>query len=226
MIMSGQPINSSDLSKLLLFILLFLPVVIFGVAALPAIFLIFGIFMMKRGGDFSHVDTSYKNARSYFVFIISIALIVACFFGGQYLFSKSDFEEKYNNPKYSKLSDSSELGVQRLGDRWKIERNLISFSVTIVVIVISIFYLFVLRFLYYKPLLRNKDWVVENGIFSSLTKADINIRSEKKVDIIKGEKLKSYSVADELLKWAKLKDDGHISEQEYNQARDKLLNDS
>ena len=31
------------------------------------------------------------------------------------------------------------------------------------------------------------------------------------------------SVADELLKWAKLKEDGHISEEEFQEARDKLL---
>jgi hypothetical protein len=29
------------------------------------------------------------------------------------------------------------------------------------------------------------------------------------VDIIKGQKLKQYSVADELIKWGKLKEDGH-----------------
>ena len=224
--MSDQPINSSDLSKILLSIILFLPVVFFGVAALPAIFLIFGIFMMKRGGDFSHVDTSYKNASSYFFFIIFIALIVACFFGGQYLFSKSDFEEKYNKPKYSQLSDSSKIGVEKLRDSGEIESHLIVFFMAIVVIIISVFYLVVLRYLYYMPLLRNKDWVVGNGIFSSLSKNDIIISPLNKVDIIKGEKLKSYSVADELLKWAKLKDDGHISEQEYNQVRDKLLNGS
>ncbi len=43
------------------------------------------------------------------------------------------------------------------------------------------------------------------------------------IDIIKSEKLKQYSVADELLKWAKLKEDGHITEEEFNEARKKLL---
>ncbi len=43
------------------------------------------------------------------------------------------------------------------------------------------------------------------------------------IDIIKSEKLKQYSVADELLKWAKLKEDGHITEEEFNEARKKIL---
>ena len=32
-----------------------------------------------------------------------------------------------------------------------------------------------------------------------------------------------YSVADELMKWGKLKEEGHISEDEFNQAKAKLL---
>ncbi|WP_341303203.1 hypothetical protein [Pseudomonas sp. TMP25] len=43
--------------------------------------------------------------------------------------------------------------------------------------------------------------------------------------IIKSEKMKSYSVADELLKWAKLKEDGLISEKEFQIARDKIMSD-
>ncbi len=46
------------------------------------------------------------------------------------------------------------------------------------------------------------------------------------MDIMKSEKLKHYSVADELTKWAKLKEDGHITEEEFNAARTKLLKKS
>ena len=50
----------------------------------------------------------------------------------------------------------------------------------------------------------------------------ITVKDGKRT-FIKGEKLKQYSVADELIKWAKLKEDGHISEEEFNEARKKLL---
>lgn len=72
--------------------------------------------------------------------------------------------------------------------------------------------------LLFEPLTAHKEWVELNGVFSS--KAN---NKETEIDIIKGERLKSFSVADELIKWAKLKDDGHISEQEFNDARKKLL---
>ncbi|MBA4060164.1 MAG: hypothetical protein C0470_07285 [Verminephrobacter sp.] len=69
----------------------------------------------------------------------------------------------------------------------------------------------------------HQGWIVENGIFSSRSKVSLTPSATLDIDIIKGERLKNYSVADELLKWAKLKEDGHISEQEFNEARTKLL---
>ena len=77
--------------------------------------------------------------------------------------------------------------------------------------------------LFYSPLKRHSEWVAVNGIFSTKPKSATKPAIESEVDIIKGEKLKQYSVADELIKWAKLKEEGHISEDEFNEARAKLL---
>lgn len=88
---------------------------------------------------------------------------------------------------------------------------------------IAFAYLVVVQVLFYSPMNRHKDWVEVNGIFSTKPKSDKDSISHSEVDIIKGEKLKQYSVADELTKWAKLKEDGHISEEEFNEARAKLL---
>jgi hypothetical protein len=54
-------------------------------------------------------------------------------------------------------------------------------------------------------------------------------RSHKKTNtknkhIIGRDSLTPYSIADELLKWSKLREDGHITEDEYQDARMKLLN--
>ena len=70
---------------------------------------------------------------------------------------------------------------------------------------------------------QHKEWVEVNGVFSTKPKLTKDSSIHSDVDIIKGEKFKQYSVADELTKWAKLKEDGHISEEEYNEARTKLL---
>lgn len=48
------------------------------------------------------------------------------------------------------------------------------------------------------------------------------IRPEKS-KIIKTDNLKTYSVADELLKWTQLRDAGVVSEEEFQEARDKIM---
>ncbi len=43
------------------------------------------------------------------------------------------------------------------------------------------------------------------------------------IEIIGNEKFKRYSVADELKKWGELRDEGYITEQEFQEAKDKLF---
>lgn len=76
--------------------------------------------------------------------------------------------------------------------------------------------------LFLNPLSKHREWVEINGVFSTKPKSNLD-NSGVEFKIIKGEKLKQYSVADELIKWAKLKEDGHISDEEFNDARNKLL---
>lgn len=96
------------------------------------------------------------------------------------------------------------------------EEMMIVFSV---VGVLAFVYKLALKKLLHEPLLAHKEWVELNGVFSSKPKN----QGSSEIDIIKGERLKSFSVADELIKWARLKEDGHISEQEFNDARKKLF---
>lgn len=62
-----------------------------------------------------------------------------------------------------------------------------------------------------------------NGIFSTKPKTNIDFKPKNDVNIIRGENFKQYSVADELIKWAKLKEDGYISDEDFKNARDKIL---
>lgn len=75
--MTDKPLNSGDQSKIIIFILLFLPSIPIGVGVIPAIFLIFGIFMMKKNEDFSYLETSVKIFKGY---IFLGLLVLICFF--------------------------------------------------------------------------------------------------------------------------------------------------
>ena len=96
-------------------------------------------------------------------------------------------------------------------------------SISLVLAGICVVYLILVKTLFLKPLTSHSEWVAVNGMFSAKAKSIQKTKSESEVDIIKGEKLKQYSVADELIKWGKLKEDGLISEDEFNEAREKLL---
>jgi hypothetical protein len=54
-----------------------LPSIPIGVGVIPAIFLIFGIFMMKKNEDFSYLETSVKIFKGY---IFLGLLVLICFF--------------------------------------------------------------------------------------------------------------------------------------------------
>lgn len=199
--MSNQPLSSGDQSKILIFSLLLSPAVIFLVGAIPALFLVFGIFMMKKSEDFSHIETAVRNFKGYMTLVLIGCVIVAIYLGST-----------YGDPEYTyTYLDKNEWGNQD------------EFICFIIFSSISLAYLILVKVLFLNPLKSNSEWVEVNGIFTSKPKMINQQSSKSDVEIIKGEKLKQYSVADELIKWAKLKEDGHISEDEFNEARKKLL---
>ena len=186
-ILHDQPLSSSDQGKLLIFLLLLAPSVFFLVGVIPAIFLVFGIYMMKKNQDFSSIDTAVKNFKGYTWLALIGCALTSLYWG-------------YNRWYYDDV-----------------------FFISLIFFAASIVYLFAVEFLYYRPLKEHSEWVVVNGIFSTKPKSATKTEVESELAIIKGEKLKQYSVADELIKWAKLKEDGHISEDDFNEARVKLL---
>ena len=66
-ILRNQPLDGSDQGKLLIFSLLMVPSVVLLVGVLPAIFLTFGIYMMKKNQDFSSIDTAVLYINNYFI---------------------------------------------------------------------------------------------------------------------------------------------------------------
>lgn len=203
--MSNQPLSSGDQSKILIFSLLLSPAVIFLVGAIPALFLGFGIFMMKKSEDFSHIETAVRNFKGYMTLVLIGCVIVMIYLGSTYGDPEYTYTYTYT------FMDRSE---------WMNQDEFICFTIFSS---ISIAYLILVKILFLNPLKSHSEWVKVNGIFTSKPKVINQQSSKSDVDIIKGEKLKQYSVADELIKWAKLKEDGHISVDEFNEVREKLL---
>lgn len=199
-ILKNGPLNAAEHIKIVIFMLLLIPTIFpFLVGIIPVLFLAFGYYMMKKNNDFSSVEASVKAVNILFMLAAILSVLFAVYYGIEY-FTRS----------------SSSYG------RMDLDMALI----TLGFMVTAGFYFLVVKYLYFIPLQNHSEWVAVNGTFSNKPKKPTPDTSRASVDILQSEKLKPYSVADELLKWAKLKEDGLISEEEFNEARSKLLNRS
>jgi hypothetical protein len=195
--MTTTPLTSNDHGKLFVFALLILPAAAFLVGAIPLLFILFGLFMLRRTNDFSHIETASRNFKIYCSLVMAGFIIAAVY-----------------------------IGSQAVDRGWESQRrNEVVFAISICAGIAGA-YILALNYLFLNPLRRHRGWVQQNGIFSGRSKKELLDAEPVSIDIIQGERLRSFSVADELLKWAKLKEDGHISEQEFNEARAKLLQKS
>lgn len=189
----NKPFNSNDAGKLFVFALLIIPPTILVVGIIPVLFLLFGVLMLRKSGDFNHIETASQNYWIFCILAFFALLVIAGYWFLEYMREKPEFRTDSD----LRLAIAAAVG------------SLIPLS-----------YIGIMELLFLRPMRANRDWIAE--------KFSINSRGPTssgtgEIDIIKGERLRSFSVADELLKWAKLKEDGHITEQEFSEARRKLL---
>lgn len=191
--MKNEPLSSTDQSKIIIFALVMLPAIFMIVGIIPAFLLLFGMFMMKKNRDFSHIKTAVEIYKGYFYLALTAASLCA-------------------------LMYATTLGS---ANSW--ERGDEEFYTSLVFIGVAIVYIILVNKLFLSPLEDHCDWVEINGVFSNKPKSPTEKKSFADIDIIKGHKGKYYSVAGELIKWGKLKEDGCISNDEYNEIKSKLL---
>ena len=205
--MTNTPLSSSEQSKVVIFTLLVLPPVFIFLGIIPIIFLVFGVLMMRKNSDFSHIETAARNIRGYLYIFLVCGVISVIYFGVDYFTCLGD-RDFSGNFKYRYLPNcNSKISL---------------IYISLIYPIASVFYLVITQKLFLNPLRNHRDWVERNGIFSNKEKPLMSKSDKSEINIVRGEN-KSYSVADELMKWAKLKEDGHITEQEFNEARKKLL---
>jgi hypothetical protein len=95
---------------------------------------------------------------------------------------------------------------------------------TIIGLVLTPIFVFVFLslfdFLYFKPLQIHSEWVVNYGIFSDSK----DNQDDGSTGIMGRDKLSSFSVADELIKWNDLLEKKLVSQEEFDKVKQKLLN--
>jgi hypothetical protein len=201
-----NPRSAEDKFKIVFFFVLIIPGILYAALGLiPAAILLFGFLMMRKNRDFSIVEISIRICNYYFAILLSVATIVVGFI----------WYEEYSR------------GYANNFNAYDMLYPFIIFCTGVAVC----FHYLIYKHLYLIPLRNHSEWVKVNGLLSDSTKP--KNEEVKQNPIIKGKYKRSdknknaplteISVADELMKWVKLRDSGAISEDQFEDARITLM---
>lgn len=194
--MTNHALSSTAQMRVGLFAALMMLAIALIAGILPALVLLWGWFMLRRNRDFAYVETSVTVVKG--LLYLAIAGCVIAMLMNVYWYATVDpifFGNGYR--------------------REHVEWGLLS----LLAAGVPVAYLLALHFLYLAPLRAHREWVEQHGVLATKPRA----LSNHKADTAKGAEHDATSVADELLKWVALKENGHISDEEFNEARRKLL---
>lgn len=204
--MQGKPLSSGQQTGMLIFILMMIPAIGFGGGIIPALLMVWGLIMARRNQDFSYIRNTMVAIRWY-LYLLAAGLFATA--AGLWI-------------------DSYSPGIEELG-----------LFLTPLIPLIS---LVLVRIMFYQPLLEHSDWVIKHGIFSnehSVQRESMStcqrllsrLFSRKKTTTQSSLPVQSAlsasnvdnSPIDELERWARLYDANAISEDEYFQAKQALM---
>lgn len=93
--------------------------------------------------------------------------------------------------------------------------------ISIILAVLSLLMIIVSDILFFDILKKHEQWIIENGLFADSKNEKSFI--EKTTEKIQSIKKEPINTANELLKWAELKERGLISEDEFQKAKEKIF---
>lgn len=91
----------------------------------------------------------------------------------------------------------------------------------IIPLILSPILITLIDFLFFDVLKRHEKWIIENGLFSDFKNEKSII--EKTTEKIQSLKKEPQNSADELLKWAELKEKGVISNEEFQKIKENIV---
>jgi hypothetical protein len=181
--------------------------IFFGI--IPLIICLVILFIIKKDKSMKILENGKKIFLGYFL-ILGIILSISSFYVSS---SKSDRADHYDK-EYSEDSYFSQRSK-----KLKLESKLMFFTGLVAVPIGGYILYFLSNLLFFNILRRHEQWIVTNGLFSD----EENIKVDS-TNIVGRDKLSSYSVADELLKWNDLLEKELITKEEFDKAKIKLMN--
>ena len=155
-------------------------------------------------------------------FFFGLGIILTFIYLAFFYISKKDKKIKYlYNVKKILLLYICTLLVISIITALAVGDNYLTYNTLTILLTNSIIY-FLSDILYFNIIKRHEKWILNNGIFADYKGEKSFI--EKTTEKIQTIKKESTNTADELLKWAELKEKGLITDEEFQKGKEKILN--
>ena len=184
---------------------------IFGI--IPIIICLGFIYIKKKDKSIKSLQTVKKIFLGYLI-ILGLILSIVCF-------ERASYYQESSKKYYDDYIKTNDLMYLKLSKGYKQESPIYIATGLIVVPLGAYLIYFISNILFFNILKRHEKWIVNNRIFADYKGEKSFI--EKATEKIQTAKKEPINVADELLKWAELKEKGLITEDEFKKAKDKIL---
>lgn len=201
--LTNSPLTGGDRVKVIsFFILILFPFFMLFGGIIITLIILGSIYIMKKDKSFTPILKAKKYTKIYLVILaLAITALVST-----YYYDRNDYTYNYD---YNQNITQETAMVAGAG---------IVLTPIAVMILMGIF-----NALFFRPIEEHQNWIIQHGIFSDKPNEQ-SILDSAKEKILTFQKLQSCNVADELLKWKSLLDQGVITEEEFNSRKEKLLN--
>ena len=208
---SNLPLSGTERVMIIAFFGGLAATIFFGI--IPIIICLGLIYIIKKDKSIKPLETAKKVFLGYLV-ILGLIISIVCFERASY-FNESS-KEYYD--KYQKTNDIDYL---RWSKDYKQQSPIFVATGLIVVPLGTYLIYFISNILFFNIFRRHEEWITNNGIFTDYKGEKSFI--EKTTEKIQKVKKEPVNTTDELLKWAELKEKGLITDEEFQKAKEKIL---
>ena len=190
---SNLPLDGTERIMIIGYFVGLVATIFFGI--IPIIICLGLIFIIKKDKSIKSLESGKKIFLGYLI-LLGFILSISCFVVAQ------DYAE-YTSERYLRYA-----------------RNYNILGLIVVPLGAYLIYL-ISNILFFNIIKKHEEWIINNGIFADLK--DEKSFIEKTTEKIQTIQKESTNTADELLKWAELKDKGLITDEEFQKAKEKIL---
>ncbi|OCL92454.1 hypothetical protein AAX27_01232 [Aliarcobacter thereius] len=208
---SNLPLDGTERVMIIGFFVGLAATIFFGI--IPIIICLGLIYIIKKDKSIKSLETAKKVFLGYLVILGLILSIIV-------LKERATFYES-TKEYYDKYQKTNDMYYLREYDRYKQQSPILLATGLIVVPLGTYLIYFISNILFFNILKRHSQWISSYGLFTDYKGEKSFIeKTTEKIQTIKKEPL---NTTDELLKWAELKEKGLITDEEFQKAKEKIL---